>query len=427
MGKKKQSVEPKAYAAAHRQRLGQRAHDSGVQRLKALETLLQRKEAACGAASDEGLRYRLQLAEACIAAFDWEKAAALLSRALELDPSDALYARRRLAPLLLRLGRHADVTALLAKWRDDESAAMRCAALLAGLASGPDEAATTRDFAALCLANWRLAVLLAGWRTAWMLPDGARDELCDLKRATPVAGGVEEALLLASREFAGWAGDPDGGDSDDEEGADGGGGASGRGGGEEEGRGWPGLQGMAASVGLLLLQHPPPASDAAPAEDRKKFVAIFHGAGGASTGVAADGGMLARSLEEVQRRVQATEDDDDDEEEDGEEEDGEDGEEEEDDDEDDDSEEEGVEESAEEGGEEGEEGADADGGLRVEEAADVQPPKPKRNRAAFEAWLAEKRGTLKAKRARAEARAAPGEAVVVSDEESDDAADSGSE
>jgi hypothetical protein len=126
----------KQYAARKRFERGEAAHDDSLARLKALEKLMKRKEERSGASSAEALLCRMQLTEACLAAFDWEAAERLLTKALTLDPGDESGARRLLVPIALRLGHHDKAEAVLARWpaEADGSAALRAAALLACLA-----------------------------------------------------------------------------------------------------------------------------------------------------------------------------------------------------------------------------------------------------------------------------------------------------
>ena len=91
--------------------VGASAHDSHTARLVALSKQLERKDKKPH--STEALRCRLQLADGCMMAYQWKRAAEVCSRAMELDTCDTLGARRLLAPLLIRLGHFEEATARL--------------------------------------------------------------------------------------------------------------------------------------------------------------------------------------------------------------------------------------------------------------------------------------------------------------------------
>ena len=375
-------------------------------RLDALATLVARKEAKDGAASQGALQLRAQLAEACVVAGQWKRAAEVSARALDLDPSDAAGVRRLLVPLHLRLGRTEDAAELLVRFATDDSAAMTGAALLVSAAAwvvGRGSEALVRIAFERChRANWHLALLLCACDTAADLPHAAGDALQSLSiglgiaaQAAVAPGGIDEACLLASREFYGAVEDDDAEARADDEGAD-----------DDEGA-LHALSstlhgsGFAAWLGANLLQQPPPESTGGVAQDSKRLVRLF------------EGELLEMALEEVQERVARAHAEEDEEEE------GEEGEE-------------------EEGGEEGEEGDGGEEGEEEEEEEEEEAQKKeagaaevavavkaapaaapvRRSRSALEAWKAEQRRRLVEKRKRAAARAAAGGDGQLSEEES---------
>ena len=235
----------RAFAAQQRKMVGAAAHDITPAKLAALSKLLERKEKAAGVGSPEAQRLRLQLADACSSAQQYDKACKLLQA---MAPSRCPGARRLLCPVLLRLGKHSEAASLLVAWPNDDSTAMAFCALLLSLASwtagdakkasaqhGSEEAclaAFTRAYSA----NWYLALLLCAWRTAATIPESfvaeARSPHAAVAAApsmgpvaaaaagttdttAPPAGGIEEALSLSFRDFGGWAGPEI--ESDDEE------------------------------------------------------------------------------------------------------------------------------------------------------------------------------------------------------------------
>ena len=265
-------------------------------RLDALATLVARKEAKDGAASQGALQLRAQLAEACVVAGQWKRAAEVSARALDLDPSDAAGVRRLLVPLHLRLGRTEDAAELLVRFATDDSAAMTGAALLVSAAAwvvGRGSEALVRIAFERChRANWHLALLLCACDTAADLPHAAGDALQSLSiglgiaaQAAVAPGGIDEACLLASREFYGAVEDDDAEARADDEGAD-----------DDEGA-LHALSstlhgsGFAAWLGANLLQQPPPESTGGVAQDSKRLVRLF------------EGELLEMALEEVQERV----------------------------------------------------------------------------------------------------------------------------
>ena len=374
-------------------------------RLDALATLVARKEAKDGAASQGALQLRAQLAEACVVAGQWKRAAEVSARALDLDPSDAAGVRRLLVPLHLRLGRTEDAAELLVRFATDDSAAMTGAALLVSAAAwvvGRGSEALVRIAFERChRANWHLALLLCACDTAADLPHAAGDALQSLSiglgiaaQAAVAPGGIDEACLLASREFYGAVEDDDAEARADDEGAD-----------DDEGA-LHALSstlhgsGFAAWLGANLLQQPPPESTGGVAQDSKRLVRLF------------EGELLEMALEEVQERVARAHAEEDEEEE------GEEGE-----------EEEGGEEGEEgDGGEEGEEEEEEEeeaqkkeaGAAEVAVAVKAAPAAApvRRSRSALEAWKAEQRRRLVEKRKRAAARAAAGGDGQLSEEES---------
>ena len=276
------------YAAQHRKSSGAAGHDSSLARIQALAKLLTRKEKTDARAPDT-MRCRLQLAEAHLAERGWQKALPLLTKSLDLDPADALLARRLLAPLHLRLGNHEAAASLITRWPTDESAAMTCSYVLLSLAAwvsgqGSQHAASLA-FERAYRSNWHAVLLLAAWRTAAYLPEatvaGARTPT-----ASPSAprGGIEEAIALNGRDLSGWAGAPDG-ESDEE----------GEGGERQElavgEGGFPGLRGTASWLAARLLQEPPPSSTDGVAGEERRFVRLFQSE------------LLDAALEEMQQRI----------------------------------------------------------------------------------------------------------------------------
>ena len=362
-------------------------------RLDALATLVARKEAKDGAASQGALQLRAQLAEACVVAGQWKRAAEVSARALDLDPSDAAGVRRLLVPLHLRLGRTEDAAELLVRFATDDSAAMTGAALLVSAAAwvvGRGSEALVRIAFERChRANWHLALLLCACDTAADLPHAAGDALQSLSiglgiaaQAAVAPGGIDEACLLASREFYGAVEDDDAEARADDEGAD-----------DDEGA-LHALSstlhgsGFAAWLGANLLQQPPPESTGGVAQDSKRLVRLF------------EGELLEMALEEVQERV-ARAHAEEDEEEEGEEGDGG---------------EEGEEEEEEEEEAQKKEAGAAEVAVAVKAAPAAAPVR--RSRSALEAWKAEQRRRLVEKRKRAAARAAAGGDGQLSEEES---------
>jgi hypothetical protein len=339
-----------------------------------------------------------------VVAGQWKRAAEVSARALDLDPSDAAGVRRLLVPLQLRLGRTEDAAALLVRFATDDSAAMTGAALLvsaaAWVAGRGSEALVRIAFERCHRANWHLALLLCACDTAAdYLPQAAGDVLQSLSiglgiaaQAAVAPGGIDEACLLASREFSGAVEDDDAEAGADDEGVD-----------DDEGA-LHALSstlhgsGFAAWLGANLLQQPPPETTSGVAQDSKRLVRLF------------EGELLERALEEVQERVaraHAEEDEEESGEEGGEGEEGEEG----------------------GGGEEGEEEEDDDdddeqkveaGAAEVAVAVKAAPAAApvRRSRSALEAWKAEQRQRLVEKRKRAAARAAAGGDGQLSEEES---------
>ena len=91
------------------------------------------------------------------------EAQAVLSECLKLDPVDGINARHLQAPLLLRLGKHAEVEMLLGAWPADTAAVMLLSMLLLRLAawgkaetadSDAKEAEAETAFEAAFAANW---------------------------------------------------------------------------------------------------------------------------------------------------------------------------------------------------------------------------------------------------------------------------------
>ena len=91
------------------------------------------------------------------------EAQAVLTECLALDPTDGINARQLQAPLLLRLGKHAEAEALLGAWPTDTAAVMQLSRLLLQLAawgkagaadSEAKEAKAEAGFAAAFAANW---------------------------------------------------------------------------------------------------------------------------------------------------------------------------------------------------------------------------------------------------------------------------------
>jgi hypothetical protein len=91
------------------------------------------------------------------------EAQGVLSECLKLDPKDGINARQLQAPLLLRLGKHAEAEALLGTWADDTAAVMQLSRLLLRLAawgqagaedSDAKEAEAEAAFEVAFAANW---------------------------------------------------------------------------------------------------------------------------------------------------------------------------------------------------------------------------------------------------------------------------------
>jgi hypothetical protein len=366
---------------------GQGSHGSQRSKLMGrasmLQKLLSRKESTAT---------QIQLAEVYMQLDQCDRAKEALEACLKREPSDALLARRILAPVLLNLGEHQELKVLLAKYASDKSATMLASGLLLALVEhGEDESeegTATLDaaFQALFACSWQACALLAATASGDSpIPEGTIAELRELHNDKlkkddadwPAAGGVEEAILL-SEAFAGFAGIP----ADDPEADDAGGACAD---GEDA---WPGLDGSAVWLSLKLLDQegmlPPPAKASAAAGDEKKHVKLLES-------------LLPEIFEELQQIVLEAAGDE-----------GEEGEEEE---------EEGEEEEGEEEEEEGEEEESDDDAMPAASsssaAAACGTSKPKaRSRSDFEAWRAQKRARLQEKLA----RKAPGGAV--SDEES---------
>ena len=235
----------------------------------------------------------MQLADASFESGDYDQVVELLEGALKHDATeDKRGARRKLAPLYLRLGGHKELRSLLAKWPADGDAALSISALLLKLASwasgegDESEESVQEAFENAHAANWHAVLLVCAWRTAAMkLPLNLVTEARTAgggigTDGAPPAGGIEEAYSLSSRSFGGWAGMPDA-DSDDE----------GEEGDDENEDEFPGLRGVSHWLGAMLLQHDPPENTDGLPGDGKKFVRHFKSE------------ALAAALEEVQQRV----------------------------------------------------------------------------------------------------------------------------
>ena len=259
-----------------------------------IKKLLERKRSKPGAPVETSLLY-MQLAEASLELGKDDDALQALTKALATDAKDVVQARHLQAPLLLRLGKHAETAALLAAWPDDKSAVMLCTSLLVQLAAwgrgDAEESAVDAALAAAFEANWHLCVLLAAQETAAsQLPEPTcnmlraqraemAQRLADPSKKLPTAasqaaeaklaaGGVEEAFLLCDT-FGGWAG---------EEEVE-----------EDEEPGWPELHGADVWLAAALLRREPP-TDVGVAADTRKHVALF-------------GQMLDDAFEEMQQLV----------------------------------------------------------------------------------------------------------------------------
>ena len=353
-------------------------------RLEALAKLIARKDKSGAGSSLEALRLRAQLAETCAATCRWKRSTEVATRAIALDAADPVAARRLLAPVKLRLGHVDEAAKLLVHFADDNSTAMAATALLTSVSmwitGRGTEAQAEAAFERCHRANWHLALLLSAVKTAAKVSD-ALDATLRVYAAAPsevavAPGGIEEALLLATREFGGWARD----DEEEDEEAE-----------EEEAEGEEGTAqhalarqlrgtGVAAWMGAALLRQPPPETTGGVAGDAKRFVRLF------------ENEVLETALDEVTKRVAEAGE--------GEEEEGE--------------EEEGEEEEGED--EEGEDEEGVEG--RVRQQA--------RSVAALEAWKAERREALLQKRRRAQKRAAAGgDGHLSSGDESDEGEEEG--
>ena len=414
------------FAAQQRRRAGAAAHDPGHQRLHALSSLLERKEKQQRDSADTH-NCRLQMADACMEACQWDRAADVLDKAFKNDPPDRRGVQRRLAPLLLRLGRHDALRSLLSQSTTEiaSDAALACCSLLLTLASwaggnDPDatESAAAQAFEVAYQANWHATLLLCAWRAGAALPGnlvlGARLTNSSSAAASSAAsssdttaapaGGIEEAYALGSRAFGGWAGPPDAPSDEEDE--------------DEGGEEFPGLRGVAHWLGAQLLQRPPAASTDGLQGDGRRFVRHFNT------------DVLGPALEEVTERVARAAEADDDEEEEGEgegeeavDEEEEEGEEEEEEEEEEEGEEDEGEDGEEEEEEEEEEAADGDAVGEASTAPIDQQrgsAAPKRDRAAFEQWRKEKQVMLRQKKARAAER---GVAELSGDSSGEDSGD----
>lgn len=195
---------------ARRESLSATAHGGELARrtarVKLAERLLERAEASAGASAVDTLRKRVELADALIHVGNGVRAISVLQRSLELDPVDKSCARRRLVPLLLRLG-HRDEAANVLGNNPDDSAVMACSQLLLALSEGgePDSPALTTALDAAVQKNATVVWLLAAPRTRSSectreaLPGALVEELRELRAtihrgARPAPGGAEEAL-----------------------------------------------------------------------------------------------------------------------------------------------------------------------------------------------------------------------------------------
>ena len=124
----------KAFGKERERQRGRQGDARDDARLRALRTLMERKEAA-GPGSAAALETRLQYAKLLAAAGEAAPAADALRAALAAAPADELGARRALAPLLLRLGAHEEAATLFDAWASDGALPMVLSRLLLQVAT----------------------------------------------------------------------------------------------------------------------------------------------------------------------------------------------------------------------------------------------------------------------------------------------------
>ncbi|KAL1530593.1 hypothetical protein AB1Y20_001493 [Prymnesium parvum] len=205
-------------AHARRQGLSSRAHGGEcarrAARVRLAEARLRAAEAAEGAGGGgAAASRRLELADALVHAGEGGRAVRVLRRCVASDAEDRGGARRRLAPLLLRLGEREEAARVLREWGGDGSAVMCACRLLLSLGGGAAPQACEAALGANGALCWLLAAPRA--RSAGAAREALPEALLELLRelrgelygaaARPAAGGLEEALLLITGEFEGWA------------------------------------------------------------------------------------------------------------------------------------------------------------------------------------------------------------------------------
>ena len=141
----------KAFGKERERQRGRQGDARDDARLRALRTLMERKEAASGSGSAAALETRLQYAKLLAAAGEAAPAADALRAALAAAPADELGARRALAPLLLRLGAHEEAATLFDAWASDGALPMVLSRLLLQVATASGAEGVQEEAYALSL------------------------------------------------------------------------------------------------------------------------------------------------------------------------------------------------------------------------------------------------------------------------------------
>ena len=218
-------------------------------RIKHLSNLLAKAESGMDGSDEQStLKVRVELADALLEMGNAMRAATVLSKhGLHVQgTADPYLARHRLAPLLLRLGREHEASALLQRWTpSDQSAVMLASHLLYSLSAwmgGASSRTCAETLSAAAGANEALVWLLAAPKTRQVLcklvvmPAALVEELGEQRAqmraraeltadaaspstsslvsvsarssrpaSGPAPGGLEEALLLITGPLDGWA------------------------------------------------------------------------------------------------------------------------------------------------------------------------------------------------------------------------------
>ena len=157
----------KAFGRERERQRGRQGDARDDARLRALRTLMERKEAAARPGSAAALETRLQYAK--LAGGGGARRPRRRRRgcvpAPAAAPADELGARRALAPLLLRLGAHEEAATLFDAWASDGALPMVLGRLLLQVATASGAEGVQDEAYALAFAtNWHACVLLAAPR-----------------------------------------------------------------------------------------------------------------------------------------------------------------------------------------------------------------------------------------------------------------------